>query len=188
MVLTVLRSPLDFPTGTKVGVGARTRCDNVSAPRRFFGTGTAVRWSFTYAGWQNTNGSQTRLRRWELSWVRAALRGGVETQRIAAQQSVVATGDEPGRVETAPLRGACPREALGLRLSFLATAPCPSGETSVFELRLNDVAVEFLMLARLQRVVNRSGGGRRTRRTDVSRPPARDRRYSKAFPVDVGRD
>ena len=97
-----------------------------------------------------------------------------------AQRSVVAAGDEPGRVETAPLRGACPREALGLRLSFRATAPCPSGETSVFELRLNDVAVEFLMLARLQRG-NRSGGGRRTRRTDVSCPPARDHRQTALF-------
>jgi hypothetical protein len=75
----------------------------------------------------------------------------------------------------------CPGEALGLRLSFRATAPCPSGETSVFELRFNDVAVELLMLARLQRVGNRSGGDRRTRRTDVSRPPARDPRQTALF-------
>ncbi|CAE6816248.1 hypothetical protein R75461_05884 [Paraburkholderia nemoris] len=69
----------------------------------------------------------------------------------------------------------------GMRLSFRATAPCPSGETGVFELRFNDGAGEFLMLARLQRVGNRPGGNRRTRRTDVSRAPARDLRQTRLF-------
>ncbi|MEA3085098.1 MAG: hypothetical protein QOC89_2795 [Paraburkholderia sp.] len=69
----------------------------------------------------------------------------------------------------------------GLRLSFRATAPCPSGETGVFELRFNDGAGECLMLARLRRVENRNGGNRRTRRTDVSRPPARDPRETRLF-------
>ncbi|MFB9127509.1 hypothetical protein ACFFYR_31690 [Paraburkholderia dipogonis] len=45
----------------------------------------------------------------------------------------------------------------GLRLSFRATAPCPSGETGVFELRFNDDAVECLMLAQLQRIRDTSG-------------------------------
>jgi hypothetical protein len=69
----------------------------------------------------------------------------------------------------------------GLRLSFRATAPCPSGETGVFELRFHDGAGECLMLARLQRVGSRKGGNRRTRRTDVSRPPARDPRQTPLF-------
>ncbi|MGF6851406.1 hypothetical protein [Paraburkholderia sp. CI3] len=69
----------------------------------------------------------------------------------------------------------------GLRLSFRATAPCPSGETGVFELRFSDGAGECLMLARLQRVGNRSSGSRRARRTDVSRPPARDARQTSLF-------
>ncbi|MEZ2311929.1 hypothetical protein AB6809_35600 [Paraburkholderia sp. RCC_158] len=69
----------------------------------------------------------------------------------------------------------------GLRLSFRATAPCPSGETGVFELRFHDGARECLMLARLQRVGNRKGGSRRIRRTDVSRPPARDPRQTPLF-------
>ncbi|WP_179709419.1 hypothetical protein [Paraburkholderia bryophila] len=69
----------------------------------------------------------------------------------------------------------------GLRLSFRATAPCPSGETAVFELRFNDGACECLMLARLQRVGTRKGGNRRTCRTDVSRPPARDPRQTRLF-------
>jgi hypothetical protein len=69
----------------------------------------------------------------------------------------------------------------GLRLSFRATARCPSGETGVFELRFNDGAVQCLMLARLQRVGKRSDGVRRTRRTDVSRPPARDLRQTRLF-------
>ncbi|MFM0109357.1 hypothetical protein PQR01_39860, partial [Paraburkholderia rhynchosiae] len=66
----------------------------------------------------------------------------------------------------------------GLRLSFRATAPCPCGQTGVFELRFSDGAGECLMLARLQRV---GGGNRRARRTDVSRPPARDPRQTKLF-------
>jgi hypothetical protein len=69
----------------------------------------------------------------------------------------------------------------GLRLAFRATVPCPSGETGVFELRFNDGVVECLMLARLQRVGNRNGGNRRTRRTDVSRPPPRDPRQTRLF-------
>jgi len=69
----------------------------------------------------------------------------------------------------------------GLRLSFRATAPCPSGETGVFELRLNDGAGECLMLARLQRAGSRNGGNRRSRRTAVSRPPARDPRQTRLF-------
>lgn len=69
----------------------------------------------------------------------------------------------------------------GLRLSFRATAACPSGETGVFELRFNDGAGECLMLARLRRVGNRNGGNRRTRRTDISRPPARDPRQTRLF-------
>lgn len=69
----------------------------------------------------------------------------------------------------------------GLRLSFRATAPCRCGETGVFELRFNDGAGECLMLARLQRVGNRSNRSRRTRRTDVSRPPARDARQTSLF-------
>ncbi|EIF31821.1 hypothetical protein BCh11DRAFT_07359 [Burkholderia sp. Ch1-1] len=69
----------------------------------------------------------------------------------------------------------------GVRLSFRATAPCPSGETGVFELRFNDGAGECLMLARLQRVGNRISGKRRTRRTDVSRPPPRDPRQTRLF-------
>ncbi|MBB5498690.1 hypothetical protein [Paraburkholderia sp. MM5384-R2] len=43
----------------------------------------------------------------------------------------------------------------GLRLSFRATAPCPPGETGVFELRFNDGAGECLMLARLERIGKR---------------------------------
>ena len=66
----------------------------------------------------------------------------------------------------------------GLRLSFRATARSPSGESGVFELRLNDGAVECLLLARLQRVGNSSGGNRRT---DVSRPPPRDPRQTRLF-------
>jgi hypothetical protein len=69
----------------------------------------------------------------------------------------------------------------GLRLSFRATAPCPAGETGVFELRFNDGSIECLMLARLQRVGNRSGKDRRTSRTDVSRPPPRDSRQTSLF-------
>jgi hypothetical protein len=69
----------------------------------------------------------------------------------------------------------------GLRLSFRATARCPSGKTGVFELRFNDGAAGCLLLARLQRVGNRSGGGRRTSRTDVSRPPLRDPRQTRLF-------
>ncbi|MEZ2311410.1 hypothetical protein AB6809_32735 [Paraburkholderia sp. RCC_158] len=69
----------------------------------------------------------------------------------------------------------------GLRLSFRATAPCLSGETGVFELRFHDGAGEWLMLARLQRLGSRKGGNRRTRRTDVSRPPARDPRQIPLF-------
>lgn len=69
----------------------------------------------------------------------------------------------------------------GLRLSFRATAPCPSGETGVFELRFHDGVVECLMLARLERVGTRSGRKRRTRRTDVSRPPLRDARQTRLF-------
>jgi putative component of toxin-antitoxin plasmid stabilization module len=69
----------------------------------------------------------------------------------------------------------------GLRLSFRATVPCPSGGTGVFELRFNDGAGECLMLARLERVGNGSGGKRRTRRTDVSRPPPRDARQTRLF-------
>jgi hypothetical protein len=69
----------------------------------------------------------------------------------------------------------------GLRLSLRATAPCPSGETGVFELRFTDGAGECLMLARLRRIGSRSGGKRRTRRTDVSRPPARDPRQTRLF-------
>jgi len=68
-----------------------------------------------------------------------------------------------------------------LRLSFRATAPCPSGETGVFELRFNDGAVECVMLARLQRVGDRSGKRRQTSRTDVSRPPPRDPRQTRLF-------
>jgi hypothetical protein len=69
----------------------------------------------------------------------------------------------------------------GLRLSFRATAPCPPGESGVFELRFNDGAGECLMLARLQRVGNRNGGVRRTRRAHISRPPARDPRQATLF-------
>src|ERR1700756_3195607 len=69
----------------------------------------------------------------------------------------------------------------GLRLSFRATARCRSGETGMFELRFNDGAGECLMLARLQRVRNGNGGNRRTRRPDVSRPPARDPRQTRLF-------
>ena len=69
----------------------------------------------------------------------------------------------------------------GLRLSFRTTAPCPSGETGVFELRFNDGAVECLMLARLQRVGDRSGKRRQTSRADVSRPPPRDPRQTRLF-------
>ncbi|CAE6776976.1 hypothetical protein R69927_04024 [Paraburkholderia domus] len=69
----------------------------------------------------------------------------------------------------------------GLRLSFRATAPCPSGETGVFEVRFNDGAVECLMLARLQRVGDRSGKRRQTSRSDVSRPPPRDPRQTRLF-------
>ncbi|MGP8437910.1 hypothetical protein ACT2FY_07920 [Paraburkholderia fungorum] len=43
----------------------------------------------------------------------------------------------------------------GLRLSFRATAPCPSGDTGVFELRFNAGAGECLMLARFRRVGSR---------------------------------
>jgi len=69
----------------------------------------------------------------------------------------------------------------GLRLSFRATAPCPSGETGVFELSFNDGVVECLMLARLQRVGARSGKRRQASRTDVSRPPPRDPRQTRLF-------
>lgn len=69
----------------------------------------------------------------------------------------------------------------GLRVSFRATARCPSGETGVFELRFKDGAVECLMLARLQRVGGRRGKRRQTSRTDVSRPPARDPRQTMLF-------
>jgi hypothetical protein len=69
----------------------------------------------------------------------------------------------------------------GLRLSFRATAACPSGETGMFELRFNDGAVECLMLARLQRVGDRSRKRRQTSRTDVSRPPPRDPRQTRLF-------
>ena len=69
----------------------------------------------------------------------------------------------------------------GLRLSFRATAPCPSGATGVFELRFYDGAVECLMLARLQQGGNRSGKRRQTSRTDVSRPPPRDPRQTRLF-------
>jgi hypothetical protein len=69
----------------------------------------------------------------------------------------------------------------GMRLSFRATTPCQSGETGVFELRFNDGAVECLMLARLQRLASASGRDRRTSRTDVSRPPARDPRQTRLF-------
>ncbi len=48
----------------------------------------------------------------------------------------------------------------GLRLSFRATARCPPGASGVFELRFDDGAVKCLMLARLQRVGNGSGGER----------------------------
>jgi hypothetical protein len=48
-------------------------------------------------------------------------------------------------------------------------------------LRFNDGAGECLMLARLRRVGNRNGGNRHTRRTDVSRPPARDPRQTRLF-------
>jgi len=68
----------------------------------------------------------------------------------------------------------------GLRLSFRATARCPSGDTGVFELRFNDGAVECLMLARLQRVGGRRGK-RQTSRADVSRPPPRDQRQTRLF-------
>jgi hypothetical protein len=69
----------------------------------------------------------------------------------------------------------------GLRLSFRATAPCPSGETAVFELRFYDGAVGCLMLARLRRVGGRRGKRRHTRRTDISRPPPRDPRQTSLF-------
>ncbi|WP_244438951.1 hypothetical protein [Paraburkholderia dilworthii] len=64
----------------------------------------------------------------------------------------------------------------GVGLSFRATAPCPPGETGVFELRFNAGAGECLMLARLQRIGKRSVKHRQTGRTDVSRPPPRDSR------------
>lgn len=70
---------------------------------------------------------------------------------------------------------------LGMGLSFRATAPCPSGETGVFELRSNDGAVECLMLALLQRIRKRGGGRRRISRPDLSQPPARDRRQTRLF-------
>lgn len=69
----------------------------------------------------------------------------------------------------------------GLRLSFRATVPCPSGDAGVFELRFNDGAVECLMLARLQRVGGRRGKRRQTSRIDVSRPPPRDPRQTQLF-------
>jgi hypothetical protein len=69
----------------------------------------------------------------------------------------------------------------GLRLSFCATAPCPAGETGVFELRFSDGAGECLMLARLQRVGGRRSKRRQTSRTDVSRPPPRDPRQTRLF-------
>jgi hypothetical protein len=69
----------------------------------------------------------------------------------------------------------------GLRLSFRATAPCPSGKTGVFELRFTDGEVECLMLALLQRVRKRGGGRRRISRPDVSQPPARDPRQTRLF-------
>jgi hypothetical protein len=69
----------------------------------------------------------------------------------------------------------------GLRLSFRATTPCPSGVTGVFELRFSDGAVECLMLARLQRAGKRGGRARRTSLTDGSRPPARDPRQTSLF-------
>jgi hypothetical protein len=69
----------------------------------------------------------------------------------------------------------------GLRLSFRATAPCPSGVSGVFELRFHDGTGECLMLARLQRVGGRSGKRRQTNRTDVSRPPPRDPRQTRLF-------
>lgn len=69
----------------------------------------------------------------------------------------------------------------GLRLSFRATAPCLPGETGVFELRFNDGAVQCVMLARLQRVGDRSGKRRQTSRTDVSRRPPRDPRQTRLF-------
>ncbi|HEX7913655.1 MAG TPA: hypothetical protein VF534_37010 [Paraburkholderia sp.] len=67
----------------------------------------------------------------------------------------------------------------GLHLSFRATARCASGESGVFELRFSDGSVECLMLARLQRIGNRSRGDRRTKRTDVSQPPPRDPRQTR---------
>ncbi|MFM0260386.1 hypothetical protein [Paraburkholderia sediminicola] len=67
----------------------------------------------------------------------------------------------------------------GLRLSFRATARCMPGESGVFELRFSDGSVECLMLARLQRIGNSSRRIRRTRRTDVSRPPPRDPRQTR---------
>src|ERR1700754_843006 len=69
----------------------------------------------------------------------------------------------------------------GLRLSFRATARCPSGETGVFEMRFNDGGGEFLILARLQRIGHRSGGSRRAGRTEESQPPARDSRQTRLF-------
>jgi hypothetical protein len=69
----------------------------------------------------------------------------------------------------------------GLRLSFRATARCLPGETGVFELRFNDGAVQCVMLARLQRLGDRSGKRRQTSRTDVSRPPPRDPRQTWLF-------
>ncbi|MBC8749488.1 MULTISPECIES: hypothetical protein [Paraburkholderia] len=69
----------------------------------------------------------------------------------------------------------------GLRLSFRATAPCPSGETGVFELRFSDGAGACLMLARLQRIGKRSNLHRQNGGTYVSRPPPRDSRQISLF-------
>ncbi|REG48433.1 plasmid replication DNA-binding protein KfrA [Paraburkholderia sp. BL6669N2] len=84
----------------------------------------------------------------------------------------------PGRSRT-PMMGRAKRR--GLRLSLRATAPCPSGETGVFELRLSDGAGECLLLARLQRIGKRSNVHRQSGRTDVSRPPPRDSRQISLF-------
>jgi hypothetical protein len=51
----------------------------------------------------------------------------------------------------------------------------------VFELHFKDEAVECVMLARLQRVGDRSGKNGHTSRTDVSRPPPRDPRQTRLF-------
>ncbi|MFM0197989.1 hypothetical protein PQQ65_33450 [Paraburkholderia strydomiana] len=103
---------------------------------------------------------------------------GVAHESLPGTVTLFMTDCWPGMSRTRMIARA---KRQGLRLSFRAMTPCPSGETGVFELRFSGGAVECLMLARLQRFGDRSGKRRQTSRTEVCRPPPRDPRQTRLF-------